>query len=53
MQRDADGSILHYVSQELTPGSRVTLSVDFSRRYDFMQNHTGKLLYQFCSLLLL
>lgn len=45
-----DGDIVHKVPQhDLRPGERVWCSVDWDRRYDLMQGHTGEHLL-FCSL---
>lgn len=45
-----NGDIVHRVpGNDLTPGERVWCSVDWDRRYDLMQGHTGEHLL-FCSL---
>lgn len=40
--RERDGKIIHYCSGELEPGSRVEGSIDFGRRFDLMQQHSGE-----------
>jgi alanyl-tRNA synthetase len=37
-----DGDVLHVVSRELVPGSSVHGRVDWARRFDHMQQHTGQ-----------
>jgi alanyl-tRNA synthetase len=39
---DADGDVLHVVHGELAVGGRVYGKVDWSRRFDHMQQHTGQ-----------
>ncbi len=47
---DGNGDIVHRVpGNDLKPGERVWCSVDWDRRYDLMQGHTGEHLL-FCSL---
>lgn len=38
----AENEICHYTDKPLTDGSCVTAKIDFSRRFAFMQNHTGE-----------
>jgi alanyl-tRNA synthetase len=37
-----DGTIAHVVSGSLTPGETVTGEIDWARRFDHMQQHTGQ-----------
>ena len=37
-----DGRILHYTRSPLTPGTEVTAEVDWDRRFDLMQQHSGE-----------
>jgi alanyl-tRNA synthetase len=37
-----DGSIAHVVQAEMAPGARVTGTIDWPRRFDHMQQHTGQ-----------
>ncbi|MDO5861641.1 MAG: DHHA1 domain-containing protein [Thermoplasmata archaeon] len=47
---DKNGDIVHKVpGNDLKPGERIWCSVDWDRRYDLMQGHTGEHLL-FCSL---
>lgn len=39
---ERDGKIIHYCSDKLEAGSRVEGSVDFDRRFDLMQQHSGE-----------
>ena len=36
------GRILHYTRSPLTPGTEVTAAVDWDRRFDLMQQHSGE-----------
>ena len=36
---------IHYVCEEIPEGSEVDLAIDWSRRFDHMQQHSGKHLY--------
>ena len=50
VHEDGSGNIVHMVpGNDLRPGERVWCSVDWDRRYDLMQGHTGEHLL-FCSL---
>lgn len=40
--REQDGIIYHYTTKQLEKGSKVTGKIDFDRRFDFMQQHTGE-----------
>lgn len=40
--REEDGRILHLCDRALTVGSRVTGTIDWKRRFDLMQQHTGE-----------
>ena len=42
---------IHYVCEEIPEGSEVDLAIDWSRRFDHMQQHSGKHLYMISSLL--
>ena len=39
---DEDGDILHVLSAALAPGTRVRGDIDWRRRFDHMQQHTGQ-----------
>lgn len=39
---EKDGAILHFCGQPLEKGSKVTGSIDWERRFDLMQNHSGE-----------
>ena len=39
---EKDGEILHFCRQPLEKGSKVTGSIDWERRFDLMQNHSGE-----------
>ncbi len=39
---EADGEILHYTESPLEPGSEVTGTIDWDRRFDLMQQHSGE-----------
>ena len=39
---EKDGEILHFCGQPLEVGSRVTGAIDWERRFDLMQNHSGE-----------
>ena len=45
--REEGGEIYHRVDRALTVGSAVTGSIDWARRFDFMQQHTGEHLLSF------
>lgn len=50
VHENKDGDIVHMVpGNDLKPGERIWCSVDWDRRYDLMQGHTGEHLL-FCSL---
>lgn len=38
-----DGTVLHYVQHPVEEGANVELQLDWRRRYDHMQMHTGEL----------
>lgn len=40
--RERDGSIVHFCDRPLEPGARVRGEIDFDRRFDLMQNHSGE-----------
>ena len=42
---------IHYVCEEIPGGSEVDLAIDWSRRFDHMQQHSGKHFYMISSLL--
>src|SRR5690606_33206978 len=39
---DRDGDVLHVLSGTLAPGTRVRGEIDWARRFDHMQQHTGQ-----------
>ena len=39
---EKDGEIFHFCGQPLEKGSKVTGSIDWERRFDLMQNHSGE-----------
>ena len=39
---EKDGEILHFCGQPLEKGRKVTGSIDWERRFDLMQNHSGE-----------
>jgi alanyl-tRNA synthetase len=41
IERNADGAVLHVLSQDIA-GDEVTGEIDWSRRFDLMQQHTGQ-----------
>ena len=41
VKRQADGSVVHVAAAPLPPGTSVTAEVDWRRRFDLMQQHTG------------
>ena len=41
VQRQEDGSVVHFTSAPLPEGAAVIANVDWGRRYDLMQQHTG------------
>lgn len=40
--RSSDGRVCHQIPFELEPGTAVTVSVDWARRYDHMQQHSAQ-----------
>ena len=40
--RDRGGEVVHICDRPLTPGESVTGSIDFDRRFDLMQQHSGE-----------
>ena len=40
--REKDGEILHFCDKPLTVGETVEGTIDFTRRFDFMQQHSGE-----------
>ena len=40
--RERDGEVIHFCDKPLTTGETVEGSVDFTRRFDFMQQHSGE-----------
>lgn len=40
--REEDGELLHYTEKPLEPGSRVSCAIDWERRFDLMQQHSGE-----------
>lgn len=45
--REEGEEIVHHTDRALEPGSRVTVTLDWERRFDFMQQHTGEHLLSF------
>ncbi len=42
VQRCEDGRVAHFTAVPVAQGARVRVSVDWGRRYDHMQQHTGQ-----------
>ena len=42
VERRGDSSALHYIMEPLMAGQHVTLCIDWARRFDHMQQHSGK-----------
>ena len=42
MQR-VGAAAVHYVEEELTEGSQVEVELDWKRRFDHMQQHSGEM----------
>jgi alanyl-tRNA synthetase len=42
VEEDEDGTVWHFVRSELAAGDRVTGCIDWERRFDHMQQHTGQ-----------
>lgn len=42
VQRCQDGRVAHFTAVPVSQGASVRVSVDWSRRYDHMQQHTGQ-----------
>ena len=40
--REKDGEIIHFCDRPLTVGETVEGTIDFARRFDFMQQHSGE-----------
>lgn len=40
--REKEGRILHYTKEKLPVGAKVTCTLDWARRFDHMQQHTGE-----------
>ena len=40
--QEKENSVIHLCKQPLTPGSRVTGRIDWERRFDLMQQHSGE-----------
>jgi alanyl-tRNA synthetase len=45
--REQDGEVWHLTDRALTPGEEVSVKLDWVRRFDFMQQHTGEHLLSF------
>lgn len=45
--REEGGEIYHRIDRALTPGERVSGRIDWARRFDLMQQHTGEHLLSF------
>ena len=39
---DVDGEVVHVLSSPLPPGAAVHAQIDWTRRFDHMQQHTGQ-----------
>ncbi len=39
---EKDGQILHYTKEAIVPGTKVTAVIDWDRRFDLMQQHSGE-----------
>jgi alanyl-tRNA synthetase len=39
---EREGAVWHYVNEPIAAGSSVNGKIDFARRFDFMQNHSGE-----------
>ncbi len=39
---ERDGQVLHYTDAPLSPGTAVTGTIDWARRFDLMQQHSGE-----------
>jgi len=40
--QEKDGRILHYCTDRVCVGEEIHCEIDFARRFDFMQNHSGE-----------
>ena len=40
--QEKNGELIHYVKAELEPGTEVTGRIDWQRRFDLMQQHSGE-----------
>lgn len=47
--RERDGEVVHRVDGELPVGKTVALNINWARRFDFMQQHTGEHLLSFAA----
>ena len=45
--REEGDEVIHLVDAPLTPGETVTITLDWERRFDYMQQHTGEHLLSF------
>lgn len=45
--REEGGDLVHRVDRALVPGQEAALHIDWARRFDFMQQHTGEHLLSF------
>lgn len=46
---EKDGKLLHHIDRPLTVGQRYPLTLDWARRFDFMQQHTGEHLLSYAA----
>jgi alanyl-tRNA synthetase len=53
VQKTSSGRIVHSSPSAFTPGSEVTVRLDWTRRFDHMQQHTGQHLLSACLLSIL
>lgn len=42
VQEDKEGVIHHFLAKEVPTGEKVSCSIDWERRFDFMQQHSGE-----------
>ena len=42
VQEDSEGIIHHFINEAVTPGEEASCRIDWNRRFDFMQQHSGE-----------